>query len=138
LDAVLAPVYYHVTVPGRCAIAQPNGSVVYTHLPICNGVGTELAWLTGLVFGAAALMWLLTVVIHSLSPGRQKRLANWTNKPKEAAPPLLGSRYTAAVLAVTPRGTLVRQRCCQWGHRTPDEAARHAAGVKLRIERRGA
>ena len=138
LDAVLALVYYNITVPGRCVIAQPDGSVVHTHLSICNGIGTELTWATGLVFGAAVLLWLLTVVIHSLSPERQKKVSDWARKPREAPPPLLGSRYTAAVSAVTPRGTQVRQRCCKRGHPTPDAAARHAAGVKLRIERRGA
>ncbi|MGH3229175.1 MAG: hypothetical protein ACRDOA_11445 [Streptosporangiaceae bacterium] len=138
LDAVVALVYYKVTVPNECAIAQPDGSVVYSHLPPqCNGVGAELAWGTGLVFGVAVLLWLLTVVINSLSPERQQKVTDWAKKPREARRPLLGSRYTASVSAVTPRGTRVRQRCCQRGHPTPDAAARHAAAVKLRIERRG-
>lgn len=137
LDAVLYLVYYHVTVPAECVIAQPDGSVVYTHASECSGVGGELAWSTGLVFGAAVLLWLFTVIIHALPKARREKLEAWASQPREAPPSLLRGRYVSRVNAVTPRGTRVRQNCCQWGHSTPDEAAQHAASVKLRIERRG-
>lgn len=138
LDAVFALVHYNVTVPARCAIAQPDGSVIYTHEPICSSFGTDLAWATGLVFGIAVLLWILTVIVHALPEAQQVKLHAWANKPREAPPPILGSRYTSTVNAVTPHGTRVRQKCCGRGHPTPDAAARHAAAVKLRIERRGA
>lgn len=138
LDAIVALVHYHVTVPARCAIAQPDGSVIYTHEPICNSLGTDLVWGTGLVFGIAVLLWILTVIVHALPKAQQVKLEAWASKPREAPAPILRSRYTSMVNAVTPHGTRVRQKCCQRGHTSPDDAARHAAAVKLRIERRGA
>jgi hypothetical protein len=137
LDAVLALVYYHVTVPGRCAVAQPDGSIIHTRLSICKGVGPELAWGTGLVFGVAVLMWLLTLIIYMQPEARRAKLKAWADKPREASPSIVSSRYISSVSAITPSGTRVGQKCCLRGHRTPDAAARHAAGVKLRIERRG-
>ena len=137
LDAIVALVHYHVTVPARCAIAQPDGSVIYTHEPICSSLGTDLVWGTGLVFGIAVLLWVLTVIVHALPKAQQVKLETWAGKPREAPPPILRSRYTSMVNAVTPHGTRVRQKCCQRGHTSPDAAARHAAAVKLRIERRG-
>lgn len=138
LDAIVALVHYHVTVPARCVIAQPDGSVLYTHEPICSSLGTDLVWGTGLVFGIAVLLWILTVIVHALPKAQQVKLEAWASKPREAPPPMLRNRYTSTVNAVTPHGTRVRQKCCQRGHTTPDAAAQHAASVKLRIERRGA
>lgn len=138
LDAVVALVHYNVTVPARCVVAQPDGSVIYTHEPICSSLGTDLAWGTGLVFGIAVLLWILTVIVNALPKAQQVTLEAWASKPRVAPPPMLGNRYTSTVNAVTPRGTRVRQKCCQRGHSTPDAAAGHAAAVKLRIERRGA
>jgi hypothetical protein len=76
VDGVVAFVHYKVTVPARCVVTQPDGSVIRTHLAICSGLSAELVWGTGLIFGVAVLMWIATVVMHSRSSEPLKKLTD--------------------------------------------------------------
>jgi hypothetical protein len=94
-----------------------------------NGLGTFMAWVFGILFGLAALIWVIKAIVKpsSMSPGTRSLLSG-RNIPS----------YTAPVNAVTPGGVRVRQaRCCAAGHQLPDQAVQHAAQIKSRIERTG-
>lgn len=85
------------------------------------------------LLGALAALVSIAVIVQTLRASRER-------PPREPRTdfPWPGDAYRAPVRAVTPRGITVRQaRCCQWGHKSPEQAVAHAEQIRARIERTG-
>jgi hypothetical protein len=110
----------------------------------CNSDGSLNSggqFLADLGIGFVVLCVVIAVIRGILGAAGVKAVRNDPVTPPCARELAAGRRvaaYTAPVRAVTPSGTPVRQaRCCQAGHQVPEQAVRHAAQIRQRIESTG-